>query len=129
AVTDVRFRDPQASPNPENESWDALLERRAYSESDGKLRVRRITDNSEVALLPSLGAGVQWLGAISPGGGYLAVSYQNGRSAVWDVQQQQPIITNILGGITADFAVDGQTIIVSCEDGQLRRFGLNPVHP
>jgi WD40 repeat protein/predicted Ser/Thr protein kinase len=128
AVTDVRFRDSHESPNPENESWDALLERRAYSESDGRIRVRRLADNSEVALLPSLGTGVQWLGAISPGGAYLAVWYLDGREVLWDVQKQQPVITNLVGSMCVDFSADGQNVAVSCQDGQLRRFGLNPVH-
>ena len=127
AVTDVSFRDPQASPNPENESWDASLERRAYFEKDGRLSVHRLADNSEVALLPSLEAGSHWLGAMCPGGRYLAASYQSGLSVLWDIETQQPIITNHLGGITADFDAGGRIVITSGQDGQLRLFGLNPV--
>src|SRR5204863_5360825 len=51
------------------------------------------------------------------------------RSVIWDIEKQQPIITNLLGGITADFGADARSVIISCQDGQLRRFGLNPVHP
>ncbi len=127
AVTDVRFRDPQTSADPENEAWDPKLEKRAFSEGDGRIRVHRIADNSEIGLLPSLGTGVGWLGPMSPGGAYLAVNYFDGRNGIWDIQRQQLIITNLAGGMTADFGADGQSVAVSCQDGQLWRFGLDPV--
>jgi eukaryotic-like serine/threonine-protein kinase len=128
AVTDIRFHDPVQSPDPDNESWDATLERRAYREKDGRISIRRIVDNSIVAVLPSVGAGHCWLGAMSPGGRYLAVSYPE-RGLVWDVEKQQPIITNFLGGIAADFGDDARSVILNSLDGQLSRFGLNPVQP
>ena len=59
-------------------------------------------------MLPSLGTGVQWLDAISPGGAYLAVRCLDRRSVVWDVQKQQPIITNLFGGVKADFGAEGK---------------------
>src|SRR5436309_439983 len=127
-MTDVRFADDRESTNPE-ETWDAEVELRAVSLSDGSISVRRVRDDSEVALLTSVGAGIERVHGFSRGGHYLAVSYVGGRDVVWDVQKRQPVIDDNSGGISADFSADGQTIAVICEDGQLRQFDLNPVRP
>ena len=126
AVTDVRFRNAFEPPNPENESWDASLERRAYVERDGRISVRRVADNGEVALLPSLIAGTRWVGPMSPDGRYLFVQYEDKRHMVWDIEKQQPIITNLFGALAWDFSADARSIMTSAKDGQLRLFGLNP---
>jgi len=128
AVTDVRFSGARESPDPEAECWDPDLELRALRKPDGSVRVRRLRDNSEVALLPALGAAAQRY-CFSPGGHYLAVSYANGRNVIWDIHEQQAPIIDIPGGTSADFSVDGQTVAFICQDGLLQRFGLNPVRP
>jgi eukaryotic-like serine/threonine-protein kinase len=129
AMTDVRFVEAHDSPDPESECWNAGLDLRAFRKPVGLISVRRTRDDREVALLPSLGAGALAPHGFSPDGHYLAVSYANGRHVVWDVEQQQLAISDIPHARSADFSADGQTVAVSCGDGQLRRFGLNPIRP
>jgi eukaryotic-like serine/threonine-protein kinase len=128
-MTDVRFSDAQESPDGEGECWSANLELRAYRKPVGIVSVRRTRDNTEVALLPSLGAGAFAPLGFSPDGRYLAMSYANGQHVVWDVEHQQLAITNIPLARSADFSSNGQTVAFPCADGQLRRFGLNPIRP
>ncbi len=127
-MTDVRFSDDHESTNPD-ETWDAEVEQRAVRNGDGSISVRRVRDNSEVALLPGVGAGIERMHTFSRGGRYLAVSYFGGRNVVWDIQKHQPVIDDNSGGVSADFDADGQTFAVICQNGQLRQFGLNPVRP
>src|SRR5205823_5359125 len=68
AMADVRFVDARESPDPENECWDSRLELRACRSGGGRVSVRRVDDDREVALLPSLGVEAQWMYGFSPGG-------------------------------------------------------------
>jgi WD40 repeat protein len=129
ALTDVRFSDAHESPDPEGECWDARFELRAFRKPGGIISVRCIRDDREVALLPSLGAEALAPYGFSPDARYFAVGYENGRRVVWDVEQQKLAISDIPGARSADFSADCQTIAFPCDDGQLRRFGLNPIRP
>jgi serine/threonine protein kinase/WD40 repeat protein len=125
ALTDVRFTDASESPDPD-ELWDAEVELRAARKGDGTISVRKVRDDSAVALLPSVGVGVGLLHAFSLDGRYLAAGYLGGRSIVWDIKEQQPVIDHLSGAISADFSADGRKITIACQDGQMRQFGLNP---
>jgi len=127
AVTDFRFRDRHSSPGYEYELWDPNLERRAYIEHGGRLRVRSVADNKEFLLPANVGEGIAGLHALSPGGRYIAFKRQDGRSVVWDVDRSEERITNLLEAVSATFSVDGQVVLASCQDGMLRRFALDPV--
>ncbi len=129
AMTDVRFSDPQESPDPEGECWSPNLALRAVRKPVGIISVRDTRDGREVASLPSPGVGAWAPYGFSPDGRYLAVSYGNGRHVVWDVVQRQPAITNVPNVRSATFSADGQVVLFPCGDGQLRRFGLNPILP
>jgi WD40 repeat protein len=127
ATTDVRFRDHHESPGYDHEYWDPQLERRAYIENGGRLRVLAVRDNTESFFASNLG-GVQWIHALSPGGRYIALTRLDGRNAVWDIDKSEERVTNILQLVSAVFSADGQMVFASCQDGQLRRFALDPVH-
>ena len=90
--------------------------------------MRRVADNGEVALLPSVEPGLEWVLAASPGGRILRAQYMDGRTILWDVEKQQQVITNIFEMAWADFDRDGEKLVASCGDGQLRQFALNPFH-
>jgi WD40 repeat protein len=127
AMTNVRLGDHHESPGYEHEYWDSRLERRASVEPGGKLKVRSVADKGQTFLPPFTVEGVDGIHAISPGGRYVAIKLLDGRNAVWDVDKSEERITNILQAVCVDFSADGQMLFVSCEDGQLRRFALDPV--
>ena len=129
AMTDVRFSEARRSPGPGLESWDPRLALRASAESDGRIRIRRTADGGGETVLPGRGDGVEWLYGFSPQGRYLAVRYQDIGTMVWDIETRQTVIGEIPGVLSVDFSVDGQTLLASCQDGQLRQFDLNPSRP
>ena len=109
--------------------WDPRLELRAQAGSDGSIRISRTTGTNEATVLPGKGAPVEWLYGFSPEGRYLAATYQGKGTMLWDIETRQAVVDDIPGTLTTDFSADGQTFVASGRDGQLRRFGLNPIRP
>src|SRR5439155_20569657 len=132
AMTDVRFADVRLTdihePADPNQIWDADLKVRARRNSDGSISVRRVVDDSEIALLPGVSAGIDRMHAFSPDRRYLAVTYFGGRNVVWDIQTCRPLIENIPGSVSDDCSADSESMAVICQDGELRRFALKPLH-
>jgi serine/threonine protein kinase/WD40 repeat protein len=130
ALTDVRFADARESPDLEGEYWGAGLKLRAFRQFDGTVRVHRVSDDREVAVLPAVGAEAPGPYGFSADGRYLLIGSLSGPSTVWDLNQQQPAqpsITGIAGSLCADFSKDGKKLVFIGQDGQLRQFGLDPI--
>jgi len=129
AMTAVRFAGAHKSPYPEHEYWDANLDLRAFREFDGTARVHRVRDDREVAVLAAVGAEAPLAYGFSPDSRYVVVWNSERSSTVWRMDQQQPVISDIPGVMCADFSSDGERLVASCQDGQIRQFGLNPIGP
>ena len=93
---------------------------------NGRIVVRRCTDQAEIAALPGLEGNVDRFFGFSTGGTYFAARYSDGRSVIWDIKKQQRVIEG-LGWRSAEFSSDSQEFIACGDDGQVKRIQLNRV--
>lgn len=74
--------------------FDPKLETYAEPTAEGDIRIRRVEDNSHIALLPC-GLLPRWVYSFSPNGRYLALLPQRADKCVWDVHRQTLVLSNL----------------------------------
>src|SRR5262249_41661883 len=77
-------------------AFDHQLERYAWSDAKGNIRVRRVSDGSELASFPGQGTAL-WVFRFSPNDQHLAVKNEAGGFQVWDLAARREVLSDAHG--------------------------------
>jgi hypothetical protein len=83
ALADLRFLDARLDAEPDLEVYESSHQFYARVAGNGRIAIRRCSDQSEIAFLPSAGGELDWVYGLSPGGRYLAARYSEARGVIW----------------------------------------------
>ncbi len=115
------------SGTPAFVEFDAAFTRYACADANGVVRVRRVEDCAEVALLPSLGKVPAYCGLIfSPDGCFLGHRYEKGNRTelkLWRLEGgAEPVaVLHVEEDIScASFRPDGRLLAIAVADGRIR---------
>jgi len=114
------------------QTWDAFptgtagvafghkVERYARSDQNGDISIRRVSDDSEIALLPGKGRPF-WVLRFSEDDEMLAVKDEPGGFYVWDLARQKKLMSgsHAVGGSGLCFSSDGRAIAVADHGGSI----------
>ncbi|MBI3408637.1 MAG: protein kinase [Planctomycetes bacterium] len=109
-------------------AFDANLERYARGDEKGRISVRRVADDQEIANLPGVDLRTQAL-KFSPDGRLLSAIYSRdnrGHFQVWDLNGMEAI-AKVPGGIhnyAVDFSPDSSLVAVGLADGSIVLYDL-----
>jgi WD40 repeat protein len=131
ALPDLRLvRDLESFAVPDvHVSFDASLERYARSDREGTIRVRRVSDGTEICRLPDIGPGLSLSVLLSPDGQYLVVGTlerQGGTYELWKVGDGIPVKLlerSTLIGVAA-FTADSQRLALGVASGEIELYDL-----
>jgi eukaryotic-like serine/threonine-protein kinase len=118
---------PGLKPGTTTVAIDGAFDRYARGDGDGKVSVRRVSDDAELFRLRGEGPLSFYDGlAFSPEGRYLAQSTRSGppdRVRVWKLDGPKPIV--VVNGLQPFvFSPDGREFAACDPDGSIRRFDL-----
>jgi WD40 repeat protein len=84
-LPDIQFIAKKGYAKPREQlAADPTLDHYAVCDLTGAVKVRRVSDDSELARLPSVGSAAKEPGPFSPDGKFLRVRYDDGHSRIWD---------------------------------------------
>jgi WD40 repeat protein/Tfp pilus assembly protein PilF len=145
ARTDVRLqRRWKAIPsNASSVAFDTQFQRYAVGDTKGKIVIRRVVDDEQIARLsPSVSAVVGGL-RFSPDGHFLFAHYRvpGGHFQLWDLRQGEPALVGVLepighafdfsraSGIFASGRTDGSIALFDCVSGRRIKLLSQPMGP
>lgn len=103
---------------------DLLARNYAVCDAAGRVSVRRVSDDREVASLPAANSPANAVWFFSPNGQLLSVHYADDQMRVWDWAQSRCVL-QVSRAQTADFSDNNQRLAVYAENG-LEVFALSP---
>ena len=104
--------------------FDPKLEFFARVTPQGNISVRRVRDDTELALIPSWELGVRWLHGFSYDGRYLAFHTDRASHCVWDLQEGRMAFNDLaLGGLA--FRATENSIVSAKPDGSISIYELD----
>ena len=114
-------------------AFDPTKTRYALRFRDGRISVRRVADDSEVARFSSRGSRAEGVLAFSPDGRYLAATHlpQTGL-AVWEIEPGTPVLsdsTRVAHGVAVKFSPDSRRIAVGHESRRVVVYDLATRRP
>ncbi len=101
------------------------LDRYARAEADGRLVVRRASDDSEITAVPVKPPGLYWIHAFSPNGRWLALSPDITWIEVWDLERRERRIRTRNGAGYCDLSRDSRRVAISHEMSGVGIFDLD----
>jgi WD40 repeat protein/tRNA A-37 threonylcarbamoyl transferase component Bud32 len=98
--------------------FDSRMQLYALPSDRTNITVRKVEDDSEVALLPGTDLPVQWIYWFSPDSRYLASHQSRTDYWIWDIAERK-VVTRVP---SRDFAIgpDSRTLAIRAADGQLK---------
>jgi WD40 repeat protein len=121
-LTDVRWLKEKDFSRRALVATDGRVNRYALTQPGATISIRRVSDDSELAHLPSVGAALTGVWLFSPDGNLLGVFYADDRLRVWDCNKSE-IILEAQGVKGADFTPDS-TKLVTLENSNLVMYAL-----
>jgi WD40 repeat protein len=111
-------------PGTERVAFDAALQRYARCDQQGRISIRRVKDDTEIAQLPGLASG-SWGLLFSPDGNFLATLHPPGRLRVWHLGRNQAVLEPPDKVHSLDFSPDSRQLAVGHPaDGSISLYAL-----
>ena len=126
ALVDVQLNAMTETNSPPHGAvvFDPKVELFARIVPPGNISVRRVSDESEVSLIPSREFGVRWLHGFSRDGRYLAFQTDRADHCVWDLQERRMTFQGLaLGGLA--FSATNNSIVSAIPDGSISAYELD----
>lgn len=112
----------------ENLAFDEAQERYALGNRRGEITIYRAADDSELMRLAGAGSAARYL-QFSPGGQFLAVTFDNARLIIWNLTTRAPVVNAKLGLISwgphCVFSPDGRTVGIRVPAPRIAFFDLS----
>jgi hypothetical protein len=106
---------------------DANFERYAQVQARGEIEIRGTADGQFVLRLAGQGSEVRRVHRFSPNGRFLPVTYADGMTAVWDLNERQPILRLPAEGslYCLDFTRDSRRLAVALTNGSVNLYEVS----